>query len=217
MTLRDSNPTTRLPGLLPPPELRQAFPKLHAACNELERLRGERLEIRRSLEAEVGRRRAAEHADIRAAGEAHRQGKPDPGSPAVEAVDASIRELRRRDAILEQSIASASADLAKLIVQHRAEWIAATNASVAERRASLRRLAASWGEQRHALGAEESMARWMRDFEQRPSYTTGSRHLYRDGPEGARVQGGRTYDQLLAEILTDAVGPSVEQAEGGAA
>ena len=214
MTLRNTEPRadlrsmpTRSPASLPPPELREAFPELHAACNELERLRGERRDVRQSLTRATSERRAAEHNDIRAAAENLRAGKADPGSPMVDRVDAEIRDLTRRESILNRAIESAEADLNDAITAHRAEWVAATNAAIGKRRKALRKAAETWGELRHQVGSTESLVHWLEQWPTRPSWTPGNTRMASYGPEGSRLANGPSYTETLDALLYDADGP----------
>lgn len=199
---------TRSPAALPPPELRATYPALGKACDDLERLRDERREVKRALDAATSGRRQAEHADIAAAAAAHRNGAKDPGNPGTDKVDADIRELLRKQAILASAIDSAESDLGDAITAHRAEWAAAIAAKIEKRRGDLKAAALSWGDLRHEVSSLESLGRWIGGWPDRPSYTPGTRYMNSGGPEGSRVSGSKRWDLTLDELLTDADGPA---------
>lgn len=187
-----TNATT---GALPPAELRALLPDLDAATEHLEELRLQRRQVRADLDAGQSERRRAEHADIQAAADAVREGKADPGSPSVERVDARLAELRRRDTVLAAAIDSAGRDLADLIDQHRAAWLAKLDATAGKRRHQARELAEQWAALRWELAQVDALRRWVAGFPSRPF--TVSRRLHGSTD---------TIDSLRAALVADAGG-----------
>ena len=213
--LRNTEPRTRLsalpatsPVVLPPPELRAAYPELDKACIAVERYRTERRDAKRALNQAQAEVRHAEVNDIRAAAEAHRAGKADPGSPNVDDLKRRIAALERQTSILTTTLAAAEQDLADVIVAGRAAWVADIAEEATKKRRLTGKAVETWAETRHEVSQLEGFSRWLSGWPARPSWTPGNRHMFVAGPEGTRVATGPSYDEVRQMLVTDAAGPT---------
>lgn len=186
-------------SVLPPPDVLALaeLPELTRAVEHLVNLRTERRELHARREYLTAARRKAEHDDIEQAAAAHRQGRPDPGSPATAKVDAESKEVSRKEAVLDAAIGSATVDLAEVILAGRSEWMASLAAKAEKKREKVRRLAEQWAETRFEVAQVEALSLFLGNFPERSGYKQTGRRLH-NSPE--------TIDSILSTLIRDAEG-----------
>lgn len=188
-----------------PPDI--AHPKIKKLAQVYERHRGELRDLNRERYAlEQGRGRMGE-LDVAAAAAAHRAGKPDPGQAHLEAHDARLAEVVRREAVLAEVVRCDAQDLLDAVHDGADDWQRTLDQRSADARAALAaaldQVAAALGE----LQGSYAVAGWLRHvLDGRAAsamYMPGS---YCGLPPGRQQTGeSRRAEELLGDIrqLTD--------------
>lgn len=109
-------------------------------------------------------RPAAVEADRRAYADAIRAGKADPGTKAVERLDADLTATRRRSEALAVAVAAAQEELVSTVEARRAAWGAEIDRRVAKDRAEVSKAVEALGAARDKLSESLSLAGWLSRF-----------------------------------------------------
>lgn len=145
--------------------------------------------------AELERRRPeAVEADRAAYAAAIRDGKPDPGTKAVDRLDAELVATRRRSEALAVAVATAQAELVATVEARRGPWGAAIDRQVAKDRDELAKAVEALAAARDKLAESLSLAGWLSRF---PNKTAWMPPAALAGVRGLEAPNGDPYPWAL--------------------
>ncbi len=116
------------------------------------------------LEQLGAKREAARQADTGAYAKALRAGKPDPGTPKTDRVDAEIVAAQRKLAALQRALDDVEGELISAVEQHRAEWLAEVDEQLKQEHEAKRELISGLAEARAAIVVTSSLRVWLAGF-----------------------------------------------------
>jgi len=182
-------------------------PKWQAALAEhkrLQRQRGDALaeqaELRRQLVE-------AEQADTWAHAAAIREGKPDPGTPATDAVKSAQAAVQRSVDALTVAVGQTEKELRSAVASERDAVLAAVESAVDARRATLRAAVDAWDESRTELAEAVALREYLADWPD-GRFKTGHGYM-RGGRKGTQPMPA---DAVLAMLREDAEPPPAKAA-----
>lgn len=117
------------------------------------------------------RRAAATRSDREALAEAIRSGKSDPGTAAIEKLDAEFAAARRRVEALQLAIGNAQHDLEASIEQHRSEWRESLERDAVKQREALRGAIEAMRQAHATLALTHAVSAWLAEFPQRTKWS----------------------------------------------
>ena len=150
------------------------------------------------------KREAARQADTAAYAKQLRAGKPDPGTPKTDAVDAEIVGAQRKLAALVKALDDVEGELIAAVEQHRAEWLAEVEEQLEQEHAAKRQLVSGLAEARAAIVVTSSLRVWLAGF---PMKQTSIRRGVVPPVAGVLGRNGEPmpFEQIVQALETDLV------------
>lgn len=179
-----------------------AFAPITKMRTEYEKITSE-ISVGQGLLEQLGaKREAARQADTAAYAKQLRAGKPDPGTPKTDRVDAEIVGAQRRLAALQRALDDVEGELVAAVEQHRAEWLAEVDARLEQEHEAKRKLISELATARETIVTTSALRVWLAGFPMRA--TSVSRGVV---PPVAGVLGRNgepmPFEQIVQALETD--------------